>query len=148
MLTQSDSRLRLEIMVLGQSHADSRPWRKLRLCKPLMTLYFLRPCKPLMTVFFQRTQTTHHSMSIVISLFIERATSRLLLDKFLMQMEQCIDRQCDDAQCVASFSSIMCMSDYEVIGIGFLILSSMNQFTPYLMISNLSELFIRLKLLV
>lgn len=82
-------------------------------------------------------------MSIVISLFIYRATSRLLLDKFLMQMEQCIDRQCDDAQCVPSFSSMMCMSDYEVIGTGFLILSSMNQFIPYLMISNLSELFIR-----
>lgn len=51
-------------------------------------------------------------MSVVISLFIYRATSRLLLDKFLMQIEQCIDRQCDDVQCVASFSSIMCVSDH------------------------------------
>lgn len=136
----ADSGSGLEMMVLGESYADYirfRAWddvSRRELCwlgvtsdcvNPWWLCIFWNHVNP-WWLFFLRTQTTHHSMSIIISLFIYRATSRLLLDKFLMQMEQCIDRQCDDVQCVPSFSSIMCMSDYEVIGIGFLILSSMN----------------------
>lgn len=144
MLIRSDSRLWLEMKVLEESYADSEwlqivAWdngSRIELCR-LQTMAKIESVNPWWLcifwdhvnpwwLFFLRTQTTHHSMSVVISLFIYRATSRLLLDKFLMQIEQCIDRQCDDVQCVASFSSIMCVSDYEVIGTGFLILSSMN----------------------
>lgn len=46
----------LVLMGLGESNADSGPW--------LETMW-----EPLMTLFFLITQTTHHSMFIVISLF-------------------------------------------------------------------------------